>query len=352
MTSSIRIATWNLCLGLAGKKNIVKEYIKENKIDICCLQETELESAYQNDLLSFPGFAIEVEQNDVKKRVGVYIKSTISYRRRIDLEGRNSHLIVLDLCGSPELRIISIYRSFRPQENITAREKFEYQLTLIAACITKNCIVLGDFNLDHSKRFDVSYANKQLFADFDKILSHLMLFQHVTFPTWSRTVNGSLKESILDHIYSNNPTLVNDIRSLVPIFGDHLLIFFYYSFSNKNKIITWKRDWRFYSKEALCEKMSIINWNINVTDVQHFWNLFECLLVGIVDSIVPYTKFCNNEVIQHNPHPKIKTLQNARKNLLKKFKSRPTEFLKHKIKQFDIDIKKHYYQQKPKNTSS
>jgi hypothetical protein len=348
MISNIRIATWNLCLGLAGKKNLVKNYINENKVDICCLQEIELDSDFDQELLSFPNYCLEVEQNDVKRRVAIYIRSTINYRRRHDLEGSNSHLVVVDLYGSPEMRIISIYRSFRPQENITAREKFKYQLDLIKASATIKCIILGDFNIDHSRKYDVSYANKQLFADFDDKLSHLGLFQHVNFPTWSRTVNGTHKESILDHIYSNNLTFMHDIRSVVPIFGDHLLIFFDLSLTNKNKNVMWKRDWRLYSKEALCNELSAVNWNINVPDVQQFWNLFECLLLGVVDKIVPCRKFCNNEVLQSNPHPKIKTLQNSRKNLLKKFKSRPSDTLKLKIKQFDNDIKKYFYHQKCK----
>ena len=264
------------------------------------------------------------------------------------MEGTNSHLVVLDLYGRPELRIIAIYRTFRPQENITARVKFELQLNLIKACVTKNFVVLGDFNIDYSRKYDVSYANKQLFADFDFALSHLGLYQHVNFPTWSRIVNGTLKESILDHVYSNNPTLIHDIGSVVPVFGDHLLVFFDFSIGTGNKNIIWKRDWRLYSKELLCTELSRINWDLNVPDVQHCWNLFECKLLEVVDKVVPYAKFINDEVMQPESNPKIRTLQNARKNLLRKLKIRPTDTLKQKINQFDTAIKKHYYLQKRK----
>jgi hypothetical protein len=33
MTHNIKIATWNVCLGLASKKDLVKKYILDNNID-------------------------------------------------------------------------------------------------------------------------------------------------------------------------------------------------------------------------------------------------------------------------------------------------------------------------------
>ena len=38
----IKVATLNLCLGLQAKKNIVKETIINEKIDILSMQETEI----------------------------------------------------------------------------------------------------------------------------------------------------------------------------------------------------------------------------------------------------------------------------------------------------------------------
>ena len=35
------------------------------------------------------------------------------------------------------------------------------------------------------------------------------LSQLVDFCTWSRTINGIKKESILDHVYVNNPAVIN-----------------------------------------------------------------------------------------------------------------------------------------------
>ncbi len=99
MTSNIKIATWNVCLGLASKKELVKDYIIENNITVCCLQETELNPNLNENLLTFPGYSLEVERNDFKRRVAMYVNNRLEYRRREDLEGLNNHIVIIDILG-------------------------------------------------------------------------------------------------------------------------------------------------------------------------------------------------------------------------------------------------------------
>ena len=346
--STIKIGTWNLCLGLGSKKELVQRYIQENNLDVCCVQETEIDKNFNEELLTFPGYSLEVEKNGIKRRVAIYVRNTLNYRRRVELEGTNRHLVIVDVLGRTELRIITIYRTFKPQDNITARENFELQLNLIKESCTKECIILGDFNIDHAMKYDITYANKHLFADFENSLSHLGLFQHVNFSTWSRMVNGVLRESVLDHVYSKNPTSLSNLKAIRPVFGDHMLITFDYAITQDSPNEIWKRDWRLYSKTKLCDVLRTFDWSIDVLDVQQFWNLFEQKLLNVIDTIVPYTKFCHGEIASNRIGTKMKTLQNARKNHLKKFKIRPTDILKQKIKQIDFQIKKHFYQEKCK----
>ena len=54
-----KIATINLCLGLQNKKNLIKETILNEKINLLCMQETELNQNLDHNLLLFPGFSIE-----------------------------------------------------------------------------------------------------------------------------------------------------------------------------------------------------------------------------------------------------------------------------------------------------
>ena len=102
------------------------------------MQEVEPEQGYPSQLMSFPGFNIEVENNDSKSRVAILLNSTLKYTRKFELEGINSNLMVIDVDDGTKLRIINIYRSFTPQENVGQREKFKYQLNLIKIAMTNS----------------------------------------------------------------------------------------------------------------------------------------------------------------------------------------------------------------------
>ena len=156
--------------GLQSKKNAIKEMIVQEKIQVLCVQESEIKTNLDHNLLSFPGFALETENNKSLSRVAIFISNKIDYIRRRDLEGVDSNLMVLDLVGDDNWRIINLYRSFSPQNITTQREKFRQQLQIIKSIINSKTILLGDFNLDLNRRFEVNYAYKNYFEDFEEIL--------------------------------------------------------------------------------------------------------------------------------------------------------------------------------------
>ena len=119
VNSILRFATLNLCLGIKYKKELVKDLLLKNKIDILAVQEIEVEADFNLDLLSIPGYSFEAENNNVKCRVGMYISNSIKYMRCVNLEGLNNHLVVIDVKNvgkgkDEKLRFINIYRSFNP----------------------------------------------------------------------------------------------------------------------------------------------------------------------------------------------------------------------------------------------
>ena len=82
------------------------------------MQETEIKINLNHDLLSFPSYVIETENNSEISREAVYISARLQYLRRVDLEGQDSNLVIIDLIGHQGLRIINVYRSFTPQPKI------------------------------------------------------------------------------------------------------------------------------------------------------------------------------------------------------------------------------------------
>ena len=185
----VKICSLNLCLGLANKKDLVKQIIIQEKIDIMCVQETELKSNMDHNLLSFPGYNFESEKCSSKSRVGTYINSSMKYVRRSELEEVDCHIVILDISSKPALRIINLYRSFNPPNNMSARDFFNIQLQTVKRAITNNTVIIGDFNLDLTKKGIPSYAFAPYFDDLDLGFDEINIAQLVDFPTWTRTVS-------------------------------------------------------------------------------------------------------------------------------------------------------------------
>ena len=78
-----------------GKNKFVMSSID---IDVLCMQELKVEHDYDCNLLSIPGYVLEIE-NSTKKRIGCYIRDNLNYERRTDLEAMNTHLLIIDLQG-------------------------------------------------------------------------------------------------------------------------------------------------------------------------------------------------------------------------------------------------------------
>ena len=114
------------------------------------MQEIELESSFDCNLLNIPGYTLEIENNSTKKRVGFYIKNAIRFERCDRLENPDSHLLIIDIkIDNIKKRLINIYRSFNPP-NVTAKDLFITQCDLIKTAFTNDTIVMGDFNLDYN----------------------------------------------------------------------------------------------------------------------------------------------------------------------------------------------------------
>ena len=73
---------------------------------------------------------------------------------------------------------------------------------------------------------NVTHTNKNLFQILNSTFDDLNLIQLVEFPTWQRIINNVKKESILDHIYVQDPTIIENITHKIPLIGDHKLIMF------------------------------------------------------------------------------------------------------------------------------
>ena len=188
MSLKMKVATWNICLGMKNKKDYIYQVMKEKEIDICLLQEVELEKDYDVNLLTDKEYRVEVETNNIKSRTAILIKDNIEYVRQSVLEDVNSGIVIIDVLGIMQYRVINIYRSFNPPNNISAKQFFEKQIDLLRTAITsignKKLIFRGDFNLDDLKRHAIAYRHKSLFEPLIKMCDDHNLIQMLDDATW------------------------------------------------------------------------------------------------------------------------------------------------------------------------
>ena len=83
---------------------------------------------------------------------------------------------------------------------------------------------MGDFNLDERKRLNNEYSHKVYYELLDQEFEQMGFIQVVNFTTWSRMVNGEWRESVIDHIYSNDATTITNLKSNQTMIGHHVLI--------------------------------------------------------------------------------------------------------------------------------
>ena len=326
MSEHLTIGTWNLCLGLPNKKDIVVDILLSNKVKICCLQETEIQSGFPENVLNCGGYSIELEMNSEKKRAGIYVSSDIDYNRRKDLELENMHVVIIDVKTEVQFRIINIYRSFHPPGGISADSFFVNQLSLIRKALCYNCYIVGDFNLDLGMANRPDYSNKLTLEKLENFANAENLTQIVSFDTWSRIIKGSKRSSLLDHMYTGNPATVADVYFETPPFGDHLLVMAKLIFklpkNEKNCIL--KRCWSNYDSTGLSLHLTpLLTSLLNVHDLENFtvqetWNCLEDVLVSSIDLFAPLELTTKSFVKKSLLSSKvIKNKINKRKRLLR-----------------------------------
>jgi len=209
----------------------------------------------------------------------------IIYKRCNEFFDKDFEIIALEF---KDFVLISYYRTFKIPPGYThlshlfkAVEIFE---KLILKSFNKKVIILGDFNLDYAKLNDPNYSKSNYFEILNNTFDQYGFLQLIDKPTWHRTHDNLLKESIIDHIYCNNCVEISNVTQDFPnIYFD--------PYSNSNPVIDKSRealirDWRKYSSElvyAIYNERPIMS--LACLEVESCYDLFEEVLCSIFNKI-------------------------------------------------------------------
>jgi hypothetical protein len=176
---------------------------------------------------------------------------------------------------------------------------------------------------------DKTYARARQYLIWQGLFESLNLSQLVTDITWSRTVNGHIQESILDHIYVNDTSIISETLIVSQEVSDHSPIITrtvgHSSLSafKTTEIIT-RRSWARYTKEALETELNQIDWGMVAgPDAETTSQNLDKALFQVLERLVPLRSFKTRS--RDDTPIEVRRLQKQYKNLLNKSKRRNSD---------------------------
>ena len=346
---SLNICTWNVCLGARCKLSSIKEVLIKHEIDILCLQEVDIRLDEDLGPYQIENYTMETENvtQPFKRRTLMYLSNNITYKRETTMEEKDNHIIIIRLVKQGVL-ITSMYRTYQITRHANHTIAFTEQLRILDQAINleKRVVILGDFNLDQERRSDPSYHHSRLYGLWKEFEAQHQLSQMVKFVTWSRMDRGSLKTSLLDHIYTNDEGLIDSVTELSSLTSDHcpvLAVLALKTFSKIRRI--WTRNWKNYNKENLLSQLALQNWDIRCTEAEDFYDEMEQKIMVAFDKLAPFEE----KVLRTSHHESaiITEMKKKRKNMFQNAKRRKSAHLfvrcrklKDKIKRIEASVRK------------
>ena len=252
--------------GLLHNFTAIEELLYTNKdIDILTLSETHICAAEDNDkLYHVQGYNFEKRNrlNGKGGGVALYVKDSVNYIRRTDLESKTLENIVIEivLTTSKNFFVTTLYKPPQSSKYLQSNfdEIFNESLKLISS---HEAILLGDLNVDFLKPSDNKAIKSTLLENgFTQVIRE---------PT--RITKDS--KTLIDIIATNRPSTIAASKVVPSSISDHDLI------ACKRKLNHQKfsskaikcRNYKSYDPNVMNENFKQVNWlpvmtapNVNV----------------------------------------------------------------------------------------
>jgi hypothetical protein len=271
----------------------------------------------------------------------IYIRESINYERMSQFEKEDAHVICIKI-PAENMCLASIYRTYKLTHKNSHLAAIEEQISVLNhfMLLGMDIIIMGDVNLDYKKKNDYSYHLRRIYDEWTKFEQDHQLVQTVDFVTWRRKNGSHIIESILDHVYTNNCSLIESVEEADYLLGDHSPVVVTLMKTHKNKASMMTiRDWKKYSPQLLLESLAECNWEISLEGVQDYTDELEHRIMTIVDKLAPFVekKFVGS---QFSESSKVSGLKRKRKNMLINARRRNSADLLRRSQKLGKEIKR------------
>jgi len=333
MINKLSIFSWNICLGVLHKTHLIKLNLDINNIDILFINEAEISSDINLDILKIPGYDLVSSQKQNHcghSRIVAYIKSNLKYET-LDVSVKLEAISIKIFNNT----ITGFYRPFKLENFSNHTDYLNEFISHIDQIDDINQIIIGDFNLDANQISKKSYRFSNLYEKWSNFYEskNLKIINDFS-PTWSRTVKNKVQTSCLDHIYvTNNLHNVNFLK--LDSTSDHDIIGL--ELITQEKIISnetmFVRSWKDYNKELAIERIINKNWTgIEHLTSQQLADRIDLNLSAAVEEVTPQKPI---KFIKRNfqwSHEINRMIVN-KKNIVTKLRKTKNPSLCHKIKE-------------------
>lgn len=333
----MKIVSQNFCLGLLNKIDLARTWITKLDPDIFIVQEAEIRKNMDMSLFKVKNYSFYHTTNGEKSRLAIYVKSTI--QKRIIISAQTETIIL----KTPGTEIVAIYRPFKIETN--QKTYLEEMIRFIKenTDFSKQVMMIGDTNFDYAQKNNQGHTNYSMFQNWLSFTESNGCTQLINDYTWSRSIKGILKTSILDHVYSNDPektpTKIIDL-----LIGDHKAIVVH---SNENAGTkkpkpenAMIRSWKNYSAESYRELLKNSNIkHLGKYTVEHANLLLNQTLMTNLHQIAP-EKLIHKDEKSFIWSEKLVTLRRKKMNLLKKARRTKSGKMFEKCRKLDRNFRR------------
>ena len=240
-------------------------------------------------------------------RVVVYKHKSVVAKIRKDLMSDSFSSVWMEV-GLPNKKKILMCHFYREHQylrqtdlsSLTHNEQLSRWLSFLdqwerAISTGKECLVLGDSNIDHlmlgSSELN-QYRHKDLLTHLCDRIYPLGVRQCVKSFTHSRS---GQRNSLLDVVYSNNTEKISTVTSIPRGESDHNIITVVRHSKSVviNNRYTKKRSYKDFDEDQFCNEVKKISWwsLYNATDVNIAVNIFTKNISEILNSMAPVRVF-------------------------------------------------------------
>ena len=274
---NLRVGAWNCNKGYITKAKIaeIENQMMEHKLDMCAVLEVEIYKTkfHSDSLYQIKGYNFLLPKSWKKGRARsiVYYKKHLENHMKVrkDLMTTDQPDFWIEMLSKMDKNLVIgfYYREFTGIDGDRSMEKQKERLKLWTESVRqvdeeeKDLLLMGDFNVDKLKEYPAEDQDT-----IPNILNNCCLEnglqQKVTKATRSRVVDGRLESSCLDHIYSNRPATIRNIKVIKISSSDHDLIKCERHSNDgytPEKITV--RTYKNFKAEAFAEEIGRFNWD-------------------------------------------------------------------------------------------